>query len=143
MAEPAYTYRSNLAPAPAPDEIQVRRLRLLPQTENQPDSQSVTRPKSVLVSIVLAVVILATVPFIYIGLANDTMRMLVTSSHLQSDIATLRSVGHRLESQYSAMTNPQLIQRQAEELNMVIDPDPEYLEIDLSESGDANHPGGS
>jgi len=83
---------------------------------------------SIRITLLVATIIIAMIPFARIWLANDTMRMLVASDRLGQDIATARAEGHRLESQYSAMTNPQTIQRQAEDLGMVPDSDPVYLQ---------------
>ncbi|MCL2137293.1 MAG: hypothetical protein FWH40_07235 [Coriobacteriia bacterium] len=129
MAEPALAYRMS-----GETELKEQgyyeeqpQLRIYRRNDTLPDEEAALVPRSVKITLVVAVLILASIPFIRIWFANDTMRMLVTSKSIEQEISTNRAEGHRLESRYSAMTNPQTIQRQAEELGMVPDPDPVYL----------------
>ncbi|MDR2957512.1 MAG: hypothetical protein LBU61_04940 [Coriobacteriales bacterium] len=131
MAEPAYNYRTNSLPAeaPIPDRQSRPDLHVVPQTQQQRNVKTARFPVSTLVTFLVAMAIIIAVPFAYIWLVSDTMRMMVQTEQIQADINQSRSAGHRLESHYSALTNPQSIQRQAEELGMVQDPEPEYLRM--------------
>ena len=133
MAEPAYRYDDQaLEAAPLRPATPGRPpLRVMPKPSGQPDAAArpAGLPRSMLVSLVLAVLILASAVFTNIFLVNGTMRLMVVSNHLEQDIKTGRSDGHSLESLYSGLTNPQRIQGLAVEQGMVLDPAPEYLSV--------------
>jgi hypothetical protein len=98
---------------------------------------------SVKATLLVAIFILASIPFIRIWLANDTMRMLVSTRTLEQQVSSYRAEGHRLESRYSAMTNPQTIQHLALELGMLPDNDPTYMRLAESVDQLAWDPAGS
>ena len=129
MAEPAYKYPVGVQAAPEPwiGRPNSPELEVVPRIGGAQATQKALVPLSVKVTLTVAILMLATVPFIKIWLANDTMRMLVDTAKLEQEISSSRAESHRLESRYSAMTNPQTIQRQAIELGMVPDPDPVYM----------------
>jgi cell division protein FtsL len=131
MAEPAYAYKNEPQRIPELQPVQPQRLdlRVVTRTGGQRQSAQAIIPFSTKITLAVALVIVVSAVFINIWMANGTMRMLVTTRGLEQEIANYRAESHRLESRYSAMTNPQTIQRQAEELGMVPDPDPEYMRI--------------
>ena len=122
-------------PAATPD------LTVLPRTRREP--VKAVLPMSVKATLLVAVFILASIPFIRIWLANDTMRMLVSSRSLEQQVSSYRAEGHRLESRYSAMTNPQTIQHLASELGMLPDSNPTYMRLADSVDQLAWDPAGS
>jgi cell division protein FtsL len=77
----------------------------------------------------MALLIVASAVFANIWMVNSTMRLMVVSQQLEQSIKQVRADGHQLESQYSGLTNPQRIQRLAEELGMVPDSSPEFLRL--------------
>ena len=129
MAEPAYTYQSSRQAAIGAVEERRAQLKVLSPNRAARQNKPARLQISTLISLALALVIIATAPFAYIWLVNDRMRMMVIGEALEQSIAQGRSAGHRLESEYSGLANSQGIQRQATELGMVYDPNPEYMHI--------------
>lgn len=137
MAEPAYAYRHGRAAEPRPDEASERRRRLVVLEEREPSRRALPRPRlqaSTLVCLGLALLLLASAPFAHIWLVNERLRLLVEGEGLKGSIAALRFEGYQLESEYTALANPQGIQRQAAELGMAPDPDPQYLHINAAQA---------
>ncbi|MCL2339726.1 MAG: hypothetical protein FWC59_02355, partial [Actinomycetia bacterium] len=129
----AFQLDSQIAPAELPRPQSERRavLRVLPAPAPLAAPATLAQPRvrlnSTFVTILVALVLLALAAFTYIWLVNSTMRQTVVTGQLRNEISQSRSLGHDLESQYSALANPQNIQQQARALAMVPDNSPEYL----------------
>jgi hypothetical protein len=132
MAEPAYANRPARQAATRHGLAEQRRARLRVLAEEQPSRR--VRPIQLatptLVSLALSLALAIMAPFASIWLVNDTLRVMIINDSLAADIAQGQADGHRLESEYTSLTNPQGIQRQAMDMGMAPDPGLEYLHID-------------
>ena len=133
MAEAARAYRQGAARElereqprrrPRPD------LQVIPGRQVKGKENRLLSPQLLVVTIVLVVAIVASAIIGDLWLIQNRMRMLAQQDTLTQSLNKDRSAGHQLEAQYSGISNPQQIQRQAaENLNMSVDTNPEYLQL--------------
>jgi len=133
MAEPAFSYNEYSQTVKKPLVEVPRRqpdLEVVPRRNPRQQPEKTKEPVVFIFTKVFVLALGVAVLFTFIWLTSETMFQMATIHNLEESITKARSAGYDLESQYSAMTNPQNIQLQARAQGMSQDTDPGYLYID-------------